>query len=228
MAQQLALDLGGAPPASLANFIGNTEVVRALNELLDNDCPRYGQQNIYLCGQPGSGRTHLLAAACAHVQRQGQISCSLGSYSGARDFFYSTHVTLYTVDDVEQLDNLRQIALFNLFNQIVPGQQKLICAGAEVPLGLKVREDLRTRLAWGLVFRLNPLSDDEKITALMQAAQARGLQLSPDVPTWLIKHYQRDLRSLMRVLDALDQFSLEKKRAVTLPLMRELFARLGE
>ncbi len=97
-----------------------------------------------------------------------------------------------------------------------------------MPLGLKVREDLRTRLAWGLVFRLNPLSDDEKITVLMQAAQARGLQLSHDVPTWLIKHYQRDLRSLMRLLDALDQFSLEKKRAVTLPLMRELFARLEE
>lgn len=228
MAQQLALDLGGAPPASLANFIGNTEVVRALNELLDSDCLGYGQQNIYLCGPPGSGRTHLLAAACAHVQRQGQISCSLGSYSGTRDFSYSTHVTLYTVDDVEQLDNLRQIALFNLFNQIVPGQQKLICAGAEVPLGLRVREDLRTRLAWGLVFRLNPLSDDEKITVLMQAAQARGLQLSPEVPTWLIKHYQRDLRSLMGILDALDQFSMEKKRAVTLPLMRELFARLGE
>jgi hypothetical protein len=80
MAQQLALDLGGAPPASLANFIGNTEVVRALNELLDSDCLGYGQQNIYLCGPPGSGRTHLLAAACAHVQRQGQMSCSLGSF----------------------------------------------------------------------------------------------------------------------------------------------------
>lgn len=225
MAQQLALNLGSPPAVCLTNFIGNADVVLALKELLSDPGTQPGQRNIYLCGQAGSGRSHLLHASEAFVQAAGQIKRSLDRYSKVEDFAYLPYVTLYTVDDVEQLDNERQIALFNLFNQIVPGQ-KLICSGAEPPLGLKVREDLRTRLAWGLVFRLTPLNDEEKITALIQAAQARGLQLSPEVPSWLINHYQRDLGSLMAVLDALDQFSLERKRAVTLPLLRELFAKL--
>lgn len=225
MAQQLALNLGNLPTPCLTNFIGSADVVLALKELLSSTNTQQGQRHIYLFGQEGSGRTHLLNACSAFVQKHKQTVRNLDVYSKVDDFIYAPSITLYTVDNVEQLDNQRQIALFNLFNQIVPGQ-KLICSGADAPLGLRVREDLRTRLGWGLAFRLTPLKDDEKITALMQAAQARGLQLSPEVPSWLINHYQRDLGSLMAVLDALDQFSLERKRAVTLPLLRELFNQL--
>jgi DnaA family protein len=95
-------------------------------------------------------------------------------------------------------------------------------AGSAAPSALKLREDLRTRLGWGLIFQTHVLGDDEKIEALQQAAQARGLVLSSDVLPWLLNRFYRDMPSLMALIDALDAYSLETKRAVTLPLVREL------
>lgn len=225
MAQQFAFNFGNAPTPRLENFIGHPDVITALDSFLNHKHTDLGPRSMYLFGSPSSGRSHLLAASCATVQSAGGISCSLGVDSLVRNFEYSPEVTLYTVDDVDQLDPMCQIALFNLFNQIQP-DQSLLCAGIAPPLGLRVREDLRTRLGWGLVFGLTPLNDEQKIMVFTQAAQERGLNISTEVPSWLIKHYRRDLNSMMGLLDALDQFSLEKKRPVTLPLMRELLARL--
>ncbi|MDL5462127.1 DnaA/Hda family protein, partial [Escherichia coli] len=84
-------------------------------------------------------------------------------------------------------------------------------------LALHVREDLRTRLGWGLVFQLAPLSDADKIEVLRQAARQRGIALTADVPAYLLNHFRRDMPSLMALLDALDRFSLERQRAITLP-----------
>ena len=75
---------------------------------------------------------------------------------------------------------------------------------------------------WGLIYQVHGLSDEEKIAALSQAAQARGLTLSPAVLPYLLSHFQRDMRSLSSMLDALDQYSLETQRPVTLPLLRDL------
>jgi DnaA family protein len=97
-----------------------------------------------------------------------------------------------------------------------------LMAGKAAPAMLELREDLRTRLGWGLVFQTELLDDDAKIQALEQAAQARGLVLSPDVLPWLLSRFYRDMPNLMALIDALDAYSLETKRAVTLPLVREL------
>ena len=104
-------------------------------------------------------------------------------------------------------------------------QQENLWRGAAAmlpPAQLGLREDLRTRLAWGLVYQLHSLSDDEKIDALTLSAHARGLSLSVGVIPYLLTHYRRDMQSLMTILDALDHYSLETKRPITLPLMREL------
>jgi DnaA family protein len=98
----------------------------------------------------------------------------------------------------------------------------IFIAGNSEPATLKLREDLRTRLGWGLIFQTHVLSDDEKMQALQEAAQARGLVLSPDVLPWLLNRFYRDMPNLMALIDALDAYSLETKRAVTLPLVREL------
>jgi DnaA family protein len=87
-----------------------------------------------------------------------------------------------------------------------------------------VREDLRTRLGWGLVFHLAPLPDEGKAAVLKHAARERGIMLADDVPAYLLTHFRRDMPSLMALLDALDRFSLEQKRAVTLPLLRTMLA----
>jgi len=90
-----------------------------------------------------------------------------------------------------------------------------------------VREDLRTRLGWGLVFHLAPLPDEDKAAVLKHAARERGIMLADDVPAYLLTHFRRDMPSLMALFDELDRFSLEQKRAVTLPLLRTMLASPG-
>ena len=86
---------------------------------------------------------------------------------------------------------------------------------------LPVREDLRTRMGWGLIYQIHGLTDEEKVAALGAAATARGLTLSPGVIPYLLSHFQRDMSSLSTMLDSLDQYSLETQRPITLPLLRE-------
>jgi DnaA family protein len=131
--------------------------------------------------------------------------------------------SVITVDDVDQLDERLVGSLFRILNTVQASKAlHIFMAGSAAPAALELREDLRTRLGWGLVFQTQLLDDDEKIQALGEAAKARGLVLSPDVLPWLLSRFYRDMPSLMALIDALDAYSLETKRAVTLPLVREL------
>jgi DnaA family protein len=85
---------------------------------------------------------------------------------------------------------------------------------------LPLREDLRTRLGWGLVYEVLPLADNEKPTALAAYARQRGFALSPDVIDYLLRHGRRDMQSLLRALAALDRLSLATKRPITVPLLK--------
>jgi DnaA family protein len=131
--------------------------------------------------------------------------------------------SVITVDDVDQLDDRLVGSLFRILNGVQASKAiHIFMAGNAAPAKLKLREDLRTRLGWGLIFQTQILDDDEKIQAIEEAAKARGLVLSPDVLPWLLSRFYRDMPSLMALIDALDAYSLETKRAVTLPLVREL------
>jgi DnaA family protein len=90
---------------------------------------------------------------------------------------------------------------------------------------LNIREDLRTRLGWGLIYQVQGLSDEDKLDALERSAQAKGIGLAQGVLPYLITHYRRDMRSLMDMLGQLDHYSLETKRPITLHLLRELLQR---
>ena len=89
---------------------------------------------------------------------------------------------------------------------------------------LKLREDLRTRIAWDLVFYLGQLCDDARAQAINSRAQARGLQLTPEVIRWMLTHYSRNMSRLSALVDALDHHSLVRKRAITIPFLRQLLA----
>ena len=104
----------------------------------------------------------------------------------------------------------------------------VLAAGSAPPAQLPLREDLRSRLAWGLVYQVKPLSDAEKALTLHAEAQRRGLRLSDEVVWYLLTHVRRDLRSLIGLLAHIDRASLEQRRAVTLPLVRELLRSLED
>lgn len=224
--RQLTLDLGTPPPSTFDNFHtgANAELVARLRGLdAALMAGPIADRTFYVWGEPGNGRSHLLLAL-ADEAPPGHVRY-LGPKSGLAAFTFDPRVTIYAVDDCDALSGAQQIALFNLFNEVraYPGCA-LVATGNAPPMGLAVREDLRTRLGWGLVFHLAPLSDEGKAAILKLAARERGIALADDVPAYLLTHFRRDMPSLMGLLDALDRFSLEQKRAVTLPLLRTMLA----
>jgi len=229
--RQLTLDLGTPPPSTFDNFhIGaNAELVARLRGLdAALMAGPIADRTFYVWGEPGNGRSHLLQAL-AHEAPPGHVRY-IGPQSALTAFTFDPRVTIYAIDDCDALSGAQQIALFNLFNEVraYPGCA-LVATGNAPPMGLAVREDLRTRLGWGLVFHLTPLSDEGKAAILKLAARERGIALADDVPAYLLTHFRRDMPSLMGLLDALDRFSLEQKRAVTLPLLRTMLAKgVGE
>ncbi|SNX27978.1 regulatory inactivation of DnaA Hda protein [Polynucleobacter meluiroseus] len=241
--RQLALDLTCTPKASLDNFLpGNDRALHGtLQTLVSNwtmpkdasaaDNP-LNQRCFYWWGPEGSGRSHLLnaltnAAAEAGLEHYALTPAETNSWEDLEQSLATLSSNkmsaIITIDDVDGISEAQVASLFRIFNVVVASQNlHLFIAGNAAPSALQLREDVRTRLGWGLVFQTHLLEDDEKIQALEHAALARGLMLSPDVLPWLLNRFHRDMPNLMALIDALDAYSLETKRAVTLPLVREL------
>lgn len=210
---QLLLDISPESPPTLDNFVAgrNGELLAALREALSGS----GERSIYLWGEEGSGKSHLLQACVAAAQEaQRNAVHASGSVPQMAD--------VVAVDDVELLDDAAQVELFDLYNRMRDGGGLLIASGKASPLHLALRDDLRTRLGWGLVYQVHGLSDEEKAQALTQHAQGKGFALPPEVTQYLLRHGRRDLPSLMAVLDALDEHSLRLHRAPSVPLLKEV------
>jgi DnaA family protein len=100
----------------------------------------------------------------------------------------------------------------------------VVAAGRVPPVDLPLREDLRSRLGWGHVFALQPLAETEARAALRQEADRRGVFLSDDVIDFLLTRFERDLKHLMAQLARLDAFAMASKRALTVPLLKQMLA----
>jgi DnaA family protein len=101
-------------------------------------------------------------------------------------------------------------------------QRPVLAAGEFAPVELQLRDDLRTRLGWGHIFNLQPLSEAERRAVLRQAADARGVFLGDEVMDFMLTRFSRDLASLMELLDLLDGYALQTKRAITIPLIKSM------
>ena len=241
--RQIALDLGHTPKPTLDNFIatGNENLIAVLKDIQSNWQQAPSEQKvlstdskmIHLWGASGSGRTHLLSALQLQAAELGinayllNHDSSMDEWRACADVLIENNQApgLLCVDDIDHLSEFAQGALFRLHNLIrEANHQHLITASLAPSSHLQIREDLKTRLVWGLVFQMHTLSDSEKLQALQQAATERGLQISSEVAPWLLKHFHRDMPSLMSLLEALDNYSLETKRAITLPLLKEMLA----
>jgi len=220
--KQLAFDFVAPARPALDNFIvgRNAEVVERLRALAATPG---GERFVYLWAPPASGRTHLLRGTLAALERGG----SRVAYPEADEDLLavdSAAIDAAGVDDVDRLGGSAQIALFNLYNVLREKGGTLIAAGNAPPSGLMLRADVVTRLAWGLVYEVHALTDAEKAQALSEHAESLDFVLQPDAIQYLLTHTRRDMRTLIATVDALDRYSLEAKRPVTLALLRELLA----
>jgi len=216
---QLLLDIAPDSQPTLDNFVTgrNLELLSVLRHALAGGS---SERSFYLWGETGSGRSHLLQA-CVRAALDARHSANYAQGSVPR-MASEGPAEMVAVDDVERLDEAAQIELFNLYNRMRDSGGMLLVSGTQAPLHLQLRDDLRTRLGWGLVYQVHGLSDEEKAQALAQHAQSRGFALPPEVTQYLLRHGRRDLPSLMAALDALDAHSLRLHRAPSVPLLKEI------
>lgn len=220
--KQIPLAIGPESQPGFDNFFAS--VNRAAVDHLRNLQPLAAP--VYLWGPGGCGKTHLLQALAARAQHSGQVV----GWFDADDrlpWVLSPAWSLVVVDRCEALGDSAQHSAFALFEEAASHGVQWAAAGRLPPVDLPVREDLRTRLAWGYVFAMQPLPDAETRAALRREADRRGIFLSDEVMGFLLTRFDRDLGHLMRLLDRLDTFGLAKGRRITVPLVRQMLAEEG-
>jgi DnaA family protein len=223
--RQIPLAIGPHPEPSFASFIPgpNAQAITHLRQLAQQAAP------VYLWGPAGSGKTHLLRSL-ARARQEGGARVGwfdAGNGAAAQPWGCESGWALVLLDRCERLDLPQQRAAFALFEEALAQRVPLVAAGRLPPVDLPLREDLRTRLAWGHVFALQPLSEAETRAALRREGDRRGIFLSDEVMGHLMTRFPRDLAHLMRLLDRLDEFALAKARPVTVPLLRQMLAEEG-
>ena len=233
MNTQLPLNLRLRDGSSFDNFLATRNhepidrLVAAANA--SSGSLSVGERMLALWGEAGSGKTHLLQSACRLVQERG----------GAPAYIPLTEAEKFTpaiLEDLEQaplvcLDDIQKIAgerswesaLFSLYERTRSAGGALMVAGSAPPnrLGLSL-PDLATRLGWGLVFHLLPLSDEDKLTALRLRAHNRGIEMPENAARYLLHRHPRDMHSLFNLLDRIDRASLVQQRRITIPFLRGL------
>ncbi|AKQ33225.1 DnaA regulatory inactivator Hda [Candidatus Coxiella mudrowiae] len=230
MLDQLPLRINLQEETTFNNFYPgkNETVLHALNELLENK----GESFVYLWGEPGVGRTHLLQACCHEMNSRALETMYLPlRISQLTPVILCGMETkhLICIDDIDAVLNQKdwEEALLHFYNRARESTEpKLIIAGKDIPPQLNCQlADLRSRLSWGLVFQVVGLSDTEKIKALQMRAHDRGFELSDEVGQFLLLYYTRDMSLLFNLLDKLDQASLIAKRKLTLPFVKTVLER---
>ena len=217
--RQIPLAIGVTPTRTFDSFVTGTNalVLAHLRGLAPDAAP------VYLWGVTGAGKTHLLQALVHRIEDAGGRA---GWFSAADPAPWPTTEpwSLVVLDDCERLDPDQQHSAFSLFVQAGARGVPVVGAGRLPPVDLPLREDLRTRLAWGHVFAVAPLAEADVRAALRREADRRGILLSDEVMDYLLRRFDRDMKHLTAQLDRLDEFSMSAKRMVTVPLLKQMLS----
>ena len=219
MIQQLPLAVRLNDSATFDNFFaaGNENV---LHELVTGAHPF-----TYLWGVPGTGKTHLLQAAC-HASGSGSVYLPLGEEGIVPEMLEGMEqLSLLCLDNIDVIagDANWETALFHLYNRLRDLEHHLIVAANKSPAAIPLQlADLKSRLSWGISYQLMELSDADKVLAMQECTRRRGMHLPTEVAEYLLKRYPRDMVSLFELIERLDEGSLAAQRKITIPFVRQL------
>ena len=223
--KQIPLAIGVATRRTFDNFLpgANAPAVSHLRALSAHGVQERNWAPVYLWGSSGSGKTHLLQALANQGEQQG-LRAGWFDARAAAPWPFDEGWALIVIDACDALDAGQQHAAFTLFVEAATRGVPVAAAGRVPPVDLLLREDLRTRLAWGHVFAIQPLGEPEVRAVLRRDADRRGVFLSDEVMDYLLTRFERDLKHLTAQLDRLDTFSLATQRAITVPLLKLMLA----
>ena len=224
---QIPFEFGNFQKIDFTSFIEgeNQDLLDFLNTMTKkkkNDC-------LYIWGSQGTGKTHLLQAACKQADDMNSqvtyIPLKQHEEFDSEIFNGLGKLDLICVDDLEFISgNLEwQQRLTLLYNEIRDNNNSIIISSTSSPKNIKIElDDLKSRLVWGQVHKIKPPNDELKIEILKRKASERSFELSKSVAEFLIHRTDRDLNSLIKILDVIDHSSLAAKRKVTIPFVKKL------
>lgn len=227
---QLPFDFHRDQSAVFDSFFagGNEEVLGALRRLSALESP----QSAYLWGPRGTGKSHLLQAMChaASARSDGAVAVSYlplleAIRHGPEICDGLESCAMVCVDDLESVagNDAWERALFALYNRLRDAGRTVVASGTAPPRASPIAlADLRSRLEWGLVYQLHPLSEEHKRGLLLERGRQRGLTLDPGVVDYVLRRHPRDAGSLCAFMERLDRASLSAHRHVTIPFVRSL------
>ena len=227
--KQLPLDIGlSVGPTFNSFFPGSNQLVLEHLLLWIGATERQSYRSpvpTYLWGQNASGKTHLLKALQEALRERGGIVGWLDpTVQEAPEFNPEWAAVL--MDDVHLYTPIQQQFAFNWFVNAVSTDvgiaRPVVATGDFPPANLVLRDDLRSRLGWGHVFKLEILTEQERRSVLRQQADSRGVFLRDDVMDYLLGRFSRDLGSLMELLDQIDRFALQTQRGITIPMIKAM------
>ncbi|XOZ34719.1 DnaA regulatory inactivator Hda [Halomonadaceae bacterium KBTZ08] len=185
--------------------------------------------SVVLCGDAGSGKSHLLNAVCLTAEADGQQPVSLSLREAAalapealQGFEGFDPVCL---DDLEALpaDPAWQEALLHLFNRVQDAGGRILIASKQPPAALSwILPDLASRLKALPVWQLALPDDDQRAAMLRARAENRGLAMPEEVTRYILRRAPRDPGELLGLLDRLDEASLQQQRRLTVPFVRQV------
>jgi DnaA family protein len=203
------------------NFLLQTEIKRLTS--CEDD------KFIYIWGAPDSGKTHLLQTIATEFNPGSPgiyLPLKLIHTYSPQCLENLEHQEIVLIDDIQTIAGLSEWeqGIFHLFNRIrAQGSSILIISGNTPPqdLGLKL-EDLRSRLQWGACYQVHEPHDELKLKILMERATHKGFDLPLQVAQYLLSHSQRQLSTLLELLDQLDIGSLEVQRQkLSIPFVKK-------
>lgn len=224
---QLPLGLRLPAASRFDNFVpdGNLEAVAAVEQLAAESAPRV----LFMTGASGSGKTHLLQAACRAIEDSGEqavyLSLAMACELDPAVLDGLEHYSLIALDDIQDIAGQRpwEEALFHLYNRSQEAQGRLLVAATAPPehLGLTL-PDLRSRLGAGALYALQLPDDAVRLQILTLRAQACGLELPEETARYLLRRCPRDLPALTAILERLDHAALTAQRRLTVPFVKSV------
>ncbi|CED78427.1 DnaA-homolog protein hda [Candidatus Hamiltonella defensa (Bemisia tabaci)] len=225
---QLPLPLFLPDDATFSGFYpgDNSALLAEIESALCDSHGRY----IYFWSKQGSGRSHLLHAACSTLSKQGKavgyVPLDKRAYFTVEVLEGMEQLALICIDNIEHIvgDIEWEMGIFHLYNRILEKDHTcLLMTGDRPPRQLHLHlPDLASRLDWGQIYKLQPLSDDDKVLSLQLRAKLRGFELPEEVGRFMLKRLDREMPSLFTALDRLDKASIRAQRKLTIPFVKEI------
>lgn len=225
-ASQMALGIKLRDDARFDNFHGDRN--RTAAQRLEAMCLQpHDLPVMVICGDSDTGKSHLLQAVCHRMEQAGKtaVCISIGELLpfGPDSLSGLEMHDVVCLDDLEKLagDARWEEAVFHLYNRILDRGGLLVVSLSEVPAALPFGlADLGSRLAHGLLVQLGVYRDEDRMRILMARAEQRGMVLSEDVASFIMRRAPRRLGDLLAILDSLDENSLQAQRRLTIPFVK--------